>query len=407
MNTTIKTNTMITSIRTLILVIFVLNITSGIAQTTTENYIKTTTYQNEISSDSNADTNDKLETIQYYDGLGRPKQSVQKASSPNQKDIITPITYDAFGRKTKEYLPYEATTTTGVYRASAVNEVQSFYNTTKYENTTNPYSEKLLESSPLGRLLKQAAPGEDWAMGSGHEMEYEYQTNTANEVKRFDVVFENNDTTKPTLVRNGNYSGGMLTKTIIKDENHTNASSKGHTTEEFTDKHGRMILKRTYESEEAHDTYYIYDDYGNLSFVIPPNESDNPNLGGDALATSLESDAIINANESLDLVATDLIILTTGFNAKTGSNFTAIISDDSENDCNNCYKYIYDDRNRLVEKKIPGKDWEYIIYNKVDQPILTQDANLREKGQWLFTKYDAFGRIVYTCLLYTSDAADD
>ena len=61
-----------------------------------------------------------------------------------------------------------------------------------------------------------------------------------------------------------------------------------------------------------------------------------------------------------------------------------------------CYQYKYDDRNRLIEKKIPGKGWEYIVYNKLDQPIMTQDANLDAQNKWLTTKYDAFGRVVYT-----------
>src|SRR5690606_2641909 len=60
------------------------------------------------------------------------------------------------------------------------------------------------------------------------------------------------------------------------------------------------------------------------------------------------------------------------------------------------YQYRYDGRNRLVEKQLPGKGVEYIVYNKLDQPILTQDANQRANDEWLFTKYDAFGRVAYT-----------
>ncbi|MCF2875875.1 RHS repeat-associated core domain-containing protein, partial [Tenacibaculum sp. Cn5-1] len=60
------------------------------------------------------------------------------------------------------------------------------------------------------------------------------------------------------------------------------------------------------------------------------------------------------------------------------------------------YQYKYDHRNRLVEKRMPGKDWEYIVYDKLDRPVLTQDANLRAANKWLFTKYDALGRVVYT-----------
>ncbi len=60
------------------------------------------------------------------------------------------------------------------------------------------------------------------------------------------------------------------------------------------------------------------------------------------------------------------------------------------------FRYEYDEYNREVAKKTPGKGWEYIVYDQLDRQILVQDANLREKNQWLFTKYDAYGRSIYS-----------
>ena len=168
------------------------------------------------------------------------------------------------------------------------------------------------------------------------------------------------------------YAQGELYRTVTRDENHT-GTSKNHTTEEFTDKQGRVVLKRTYadmdidndvmigpgETEIPHDTYYVYDDFGNLTYVLPP-----------------KMDA---STESLANIITNLPELG--------------------------YQYTYDHRNRLVVKQIPGKGVEYIVYNKLDQPILTQDANQRAKSpdEWLFTKYDAFGRVAYTGKATSSD----
>ncbi|UKB78205.1 RHS repeat domain-containing protein [Chryseobacterium sp. MEBOG07] len=68
-----------------------------------------------------------------------------------------------------------------------------------------------------------------------------------------------------------------------------------------------------------------------------------------------------------------------------------------------CYQYKYDGRNRLVEKKLPGKGLEQMVYNKKDQVILYRDtvlkngiANFSADQSWMFTKYDHFGRVVYT-----------
>src|SRR5690606_29578056 len=49
-----------------------------------------------------------------------------------------------------------------------------------------------------------------------------------------------------------------------------------------------------------------------------------------------------------------------------------------------------------VEKKIPGKGREYTVYNIQNQPVMTQDAYLREDDQWLYTKYVTLGRVAYT-----------
>jgi len=74
----------------------------------------------------------------------------------------------------------------------------------------------------------------------------------------------------------------------------------------------------------------------------------------------------------------------------------------SLSDINNlCYQYKYDGRNRLTEKKLPGKGWEYMVYDKQDRLVMTQDSNIGVAKQWFFTKYDQFGRIAYTGI-YTS-----
>lgn len=317
------------------------------SSTTTDAYFRSYLY---YATDTNTSQYFYNPTVQKLDGT---EASVAGLSADfDASDIVTHMEYDGFGRQVKEYLPYASQNVGNSYlKPSALSETTSFYNTTKYENTSNPFSQKEFEASPLNRVLQQAAPGNDWAINNNHTIKLEYQTNSSNEVNLYNVSLSfANNTYTPTLslstTNGGKYAANELYKTITKDENWIVSDLKNKTTEEFKDKEGRVVLKKTYNANETpYETYYIYDSYGNLSFVLPP-----------------KAEGLTNANTL---------------------NFLA-------------YQYKYDYRNRLVEKKLPGKDWEYIVYDKLDRPILTQDVNLRATNKWIFTKYDAFGRTVYT-----------
>ena len=327
-----------------------------------ENYVLTRSFQTTTTSTTVSENGDVIETITYYDGLGRPKQSIGIKQSPTKKDIVSHIEYDELGRMVDEFLPYVSSQSNGNIKTGAKNATQTYYKenyAADFPGITNPdlinaFSRKDIEASPLNRVLKQATPGYDWRLGGGHEIEFEYQANTATDaVKQYSVTTRLTETIyEPTLVDDGVYTAGELYKTVTKDENHS-GTSKLHTTEEFKNKQGQVVLKRTYAEIgspsviEEHDTYYIYDDFGNLTYVLSPKV-----ITRDSVSTTELSEL--------------------------------------------GYQYKYDARNRLVEKKIPGKAWEYIIYDQLDRPVLTQDANLRASNKWLFTKYDALGRVIYT-----------
>ncbi|CAM1363496.1 exported hypothetical protein [Tenacibaculum litoreum] len=346
-----------------------------------ENYVFTRAYKEPMTNPTGIMQNkDVLESITYFDGLGRAKQSIAiqaggiLTNNEEPKDIVTHVEYDEFGRQTKEYLPYAVESANGtIITGDVASATKSFYQVNYSDDFTgvnlpdiNAYSEKQFDGSPLNRVLKQAAPGKDWKLGNGHEIEFVYDTNIATEVKNYYVTTSFADNTyTPTLelstVNNGNFIAGELYKTVTKDENHNGSSSKLHTTEEFKNKQGQVILKRTYALvegvETAHDTYYVYDDFGNLTYVLPP---------------------MMDAS----------------------TNILAVIKSKLDN---LGYQYVYDNKNRLVEKKIPGKGWEYIVYDKLDRPVLTQDALMRKSNnldlsydRWLITKYDILGRVAYT-----------
>lgn len=333
-----------------------------------ENYIKNTTYKEDTqNSITNPSATQATVNIQYFDGLGRPKQQIAHLQSGNGKDLITHIEYDNFGRQSKEFLPYVTTNTSLDYRSNAATEVLSFYNVPSFENTTNPYSETFFEDSPLNRPQKIGAPGTIWKGNENNNndrtIKFDYLSNLGTEVKNFQATTSWNSNTKlfdPQLNHNGNYNARQLYVSITKDENWT--SGLLHTKREFKDKKGRVVLKRTYgksytrdiissPNAHPHDTYYVYDEYDNLSYVIPPFVDTSQTI----------SEAVLNGL---------------------------------------CYQYKYDQRNRLVAKKLPGKKWEYIVYDPLDRPVATGPAHspfLDISGEgWLITKYDALNRPVIT-----------
>ena len=340
-----------------------------LAQSTNQNYLKTTIYKEPTATSSpNPDVNVANVQVSYFDGLGRPIQQVAHKQSNSGKDIITHIEYDQFGRQTRDYLPYVSTGASLNYLPSASTEVLNFYASPSiattanpaFEATANPFSEKQLESSPLNRVFKQAAPGDAWGLpqttgaAEDRSIKFEYQTNKKNEVKYFYVIAKWNaskELYEPEISKKGDYSENQLFKTITKDENWT--SGNNNTTEEFKDKEGKVVLKRTYNGGEKYDTYYIYDQFGNLTYVIPPMSSSAIDRGAPLLG-ELEGAG---------------------------------------------YQYKYDSRNRLVEKKLPGKAWEFIVYDKLDRPVATgptYDPYGEQTKGWMITQYDVYGRVTQT-----------
>ncbi len=320
-------------------------------------YLNNYTGQNKTVSTeyltSQGQSGNKKISIMYFDGLGRELESVAVGITPSGKDLIIPFEYDIYGRKAKEYLPIPTSQSGGL-----LVDINTAKNTSSSYYGEPAFAEKFYDNSPLNRVTLQGAPGNSWQIGSGHEVKFGYEVNTLTDnVKKYSVTTTLSGDIYNISFTNStsNYAAGLLTKKIAKDEDWTSTDGNNRTTEEYTNKEGQTILVRKYIEGTKADTHYVYDIYGNLSYVIPPLAS--------AKTTLIQSD--------LDEL---------------------------------CYQYRYDNQNRLVEKKLPGKGWEYMVYDQQDRLVLTQDANMGINKQWLFTKYDQFGRVLYTGI-YTSTQA--
>ena len=316
-------------------------------QTATENYILSTTCLD-------ADCVKKSQTIQYFDGLGRLKQSIGIKATPKGRDLVTPTEYDNYGRQTKDYLPIpQSGTQNGGFYQNPLSNAPSVY------GNESIYSEKILENSPLDRVLGQIQVGNDWR-NKPVRFQYEANQTTDGVYKMTTRTTWEQGATKSTISILGTYADAQLYKTTTTDED-------GNPSIEFKNGEGQTLLVRKILEGKNIDTYYIYNEYNQLAFVIPP-------------------------------LAVEEIAKTTNLSVPTLDSL--------------CYQYRYDGRGRMVEKKLPGKGWEYMVYDQLDRLVLTQDANLRGTGNnfkaqgWIFTKYDQFNRVVYTGFFRNSSTRD-
>ncbi|MBB5397172.1 DUF6443 domain-containing protein [Mucilaginibacter sp. AK015] len=337
------------------------------AQTNNLNYVVTKTLRvSGVTSDAalrtaSTDKNKVQTAIAYYDGLGRPLQSVQKAASPLGFDIVLPRLYDLYGREVRKYLPYVPTTgTLGAYRSGTTPQ-QTFYNAPPAGVVTIPsateraYAETKFEASPLNRPIEQGAPGLNWKIGGTHTAIMSYGVNLASDAVKMWQVNASGGASYSTT-----YAEGTLTKTKALDENHNAVI-------ELKDNEGHVISRKVQNGVGIYlTTDYIYDDLGRLCYVIPPL----PTASGSNPAVSVP----------------------TSFN-ETDNTFLDFF-----------YAYHYDGLNRQTEKKIPGQGWQYMVYNNRDQLILSQDANQKSGNIWMVTKYDALGREIITGKYYSTTA---
>jgi RHS repeat-associated protein len=341
------------------------------SQSASQNYIMTSVPRTQMTSIGNSNTSCTLmQTIQYFDGVGRPLQTVQVRGSATGNDLVQPFAYDQFGRETTKYLPYAIPSTTisdGSYKPDALTASAGqalFYNSppTGVTIISTPRTATAFEPSPLNRVLEQGAPGDAWQLTgtanvsgipAGHTQKIIYALNdgTTYYARLYTVSIDANN--NRTLLSTGNYTANQLQVTVEQNENWTAGQPdiKLNTAEEYKDKLGHVILKRTYNYTTALQvlsTYYVYDDLGNLAYVLPP---------------AANADSAVPAQMTLN---------------------------------NLCYQYGYDNRNRMITKQLPGKGLEEMVYNLLDQVIFTRDAAQAGRGEWGFVKYDALGRVIMT-----------
>ena len=293
------------------------------------NYIHTRTYQT-------ANGLQYFDRIQYYDGLGRPDELVLRGVTPTGKNLVSLTEYDAFGRAHKQWLPVPVASNSGAYvnPATLKNTAQSHY------SDSRPFAETVFENSPLNRIEAQRGAGAAWGINNSVRTVYWFNND---EVPNFTV------NTAGQIVRDGNYRDLNLYRTITTDEDNK-------TTAEYKDKLGRVIMT---QSSTNVKTVYVYNNLGQLAFVLPPLAVD----GLSANATIPDSHTVLRQY---------------------------------------AYLYKYDERGNMIEKRLPGCEPVYMVYDRANRLVLSQDGNQRTQQRWIVIKYDPLGRVTYTGIITDS-----
>lgn len=327
--------------RILISIVFIFLSCSLLSQSQDKNYIrhktiwKSVTDENIINNNGLED-NELQENIVYFDGLGRELQEITVRKSPGNNDIIVPYKYDKFNHQSETFLPFTFQND-GNYLSSVYYKQKQFYSNPP-ENVIQsqyPVAKALYESSPLNRILEQGNVGEAWKLENGATTKYNYMTNSDGDARKWYFIYGGDG----YCTSNEHYGEGELIKTEVIDEN-------GNISCEYKDKSGKIVMKEASIGEEKAKTYYVYDDFGSLRYVIQPGVL---SLGG----------------------------LFTHFKW--------------------AFKYTYDNRKLLVEKMMPGmNEPQYMVYDSLYRLVLFQDGNMRLKDEklWKFIKYDIFSRPV-------------
>ena len=325
-----------------ILLLFCLSLQASNAQTTDYSYVRSRTM-------TNAGGTTWLDHYDYDNGLGQVYQQVDVGITPQGNSLVTLHEYDDQRRPWRTWLPTPMSGS-GIQGASSVmSTAQSAH------QDTRPFTEAFYEQSPIEWKSEEYKPGAAWYQANKKAFFKRYARNTSSSLQGGSLAV-------PVFVN----SMGFL---FYPELSYVNEFIQTHLIEEavdedslrtltLKDREGRVCAVRHISQGESLTTYYFYDDFGDLRFVLPPEASEYFDFGS--------------------LYPTDPIMLQYS------------------------YEYRYDNRHNCIYKRLPGCDPVYYIYDKAGRCIFSQDGVQRTKGQWTYTIPDVFGRILITGICHNS-----
>lgn len=290
-------------------------------------------------------------TVTYYDGLYRPEQTVQVGASPAGGDIVSFVEYDCMGRADSvSYLPFVTSIASGAKVVNPLSEQTAFYSA-QFGAGQGEYarSHKTYDRSPLGLILSQTSPGENYTQ-TGYYTHFGYRLNTqADSIRRYRMEGDS------SLKFDGYYAAERLTvKRVLAAKDDATEAEQAQQKEsyEYANAQGQVIAKEVRGSDgKRRMTYYVYDDLGQQCYVLPPAQHEKLTDGSTYRPSQVHMFS---------------------------------------------YYTEYNDKGEAVRQWNPGTDCVYSLYDLRGRLSMTQSGKQREnnKNEWSFTKYDEMDRPV-------------
>ena len=270
-----------------------------------------------------------VRTKTIFDNLGRCTLDVTMQTS-GASAVLTE--YDRMGRPSK------------VWAAAPVSDLSPTESETKSAaasryGTSNAFATTTYEASPRSLVLATTKAGDPW-QSEGRSVTTRIRTNTYEGGERFCMSYR---ILEDGLRQNGPRTAGSLRIERTVDED-------GIVTETFTDMRGLKVAERHGEGVTA----YVYDDYGNLRYILPPGAE----AGGSRSSVTMKELA---------------------------------------------YWFDYDDYGRCVLRKAPGMAEEKMVYDPADRMVAMHSRDHAD-GVWRLFFYDGCGREVMVLDATISDA---